>query len=199
MKKLSTCVALVRRLPLGVAAQYEEQLEDCRKYREFLDSITPLEFFEAQANKLQQRKDAMLAEWQVRAAGWHCQGGVNTLVLHRVAGAERGACALWVVHTLQAECEAVRKRKEAAMAAKAKADHDYANARTQQVRGCACFRQQEMLGALASPAITCWRVPHAWAVVAAGGGAGGARHQGGVGALERGGQGEGAPAAQPRL
>ncbi len=49
-----------------VALQYEEQLEDCRKYREFLDTITPVEFFEAQANKLQQRKDNMLAEWQVR-------------------------------------------------------------------------------------------------------------------------------------
>ncbi len=51
-----------------VTTQYEEQLEDCRKYREFLDSITPLEFFEAQAAKLQQRKDNMLAEWQVRTA-----------------------------------------------------------------------------------------------------------------------------------
>jgi hypothetical protein len=28
--------------------QYEEQLEDCRKYKEFLDSITPPEWFEAQ-------------------------------------------------------------------------------------------------------------------------------------------------------
>lgn len=32
----------------------------------------------------------------------------------------------------QAECEAVRARKEAAVAAKAQAEHDYANARTQQ-------------------------------------------------------------------
>lgn len=53
------------------------------------------EWFEAQANKLQQRKDAMLAEWQ-------------------------------------AQCEEVRKRKEAAQAMRAKAELDYANARTQQ-------------------------------------------------------------------
>ena len=38
-----------------------------RKYKEFLDGITPPEWFEAQASKLQRRKDAMIAEWQVRA------------------------------------------------------------------------------------------------------------------------------------
>lgn len=32
----------------AIHAQFEEQLEDCRKFKEFLDSITPLEFFEAQ-------------------------------------------------------------------------------------------------------------------------------------------------------
>lgn len=37
-----------------------------RKYKDFLDSITPAEWFEAQASKLQRRKDAMLAEWQAR-------------------------------------------------------------------------------------------------------------------------------------
>lgn len=91
IKRLTTATAALR----SEMNKYEEQLEDCRKYREFLDTITPVEFFEAQASKLQQRKDKMLAEWQ-------------------------------------AECEAVRKRKEAAITAKAKADHDYANARTQQ-------------------------------------------------------------------
>lgn len=39
------------------------------------------------------------------------------------------------VHGLQAKCEEVKKQKELALAAKAKAENDYANARTQQVGG----------------------------------------------------------------
>ncbi|KAJ9505614.1 hypothetical protein QJQ45_026924 [Haematococcus lacustris] len=95
IKRLTTAIAALR----SEMNKYEEQLEDCRKYREFLDGITPPEFFEAQANKLQQRKDALVAEWQ-------------------------------------ASCEAIRKRKDAALAAKSRAEHEYANARTQQ----ACAR-----------------------------------------------------------
>jgi len=91
IKRLNTAVAALR----SEMNKYEEQLEDCRKYKDFLDSITPQEWFEQQAQKLQRRKDAMMAEWQ-------------------------------------ATCEEVRKRKEVAMAAKAKAENDYANARTQQ-------------------------------------------------------------------
>jgi len=34
---------------------------------------------------------------------------------------------------MQAKCDEVRKQKELALAAKAKAENDYANARTQQV------------------------------------------------------------------
>eukprot|EP00199_Chlamydomonas_sp_CCMP681_P000248 CAMPEP_0119104450 /NCGR_PEP_ID=MMETSP1180-20130426/2658_1 /TAXON_ID=3052 ORGANISM="Chlamydomonas cf sp, Strain CCMP681" /NCGR_SAMPLE_ID=MMETSP1180 /ASSEMBLY_ACC=CAM_ASM_000741 /LENGTH=553 /DNA_ID=CAMNT_0007089215 /DNA_START=31 /DNA_END=1692 /DNA_ORIENTATION=- len=91
IKRLTTSTAALR----SEMNKFEEQLEDCRKYKEFLDAITPPEFFEAQAAKLQARKDAMLTEWQ-------------------------------------ATCEDVRKRKEAALAAKGKAEHEYANARTQQ-------------------------------------------------------------------
>ncbi|GFH17662.1 DUF4200 domain-containing protein [Haematococcus lacustris] len=83
IKRLTTAIAALR----SEMNKYEEQLEDCRKYREFLDGITPPEFFEAQANKLQQRKDALVAEWQ-------------------------------------ASCEAIRKRKDAALAAKSRAEHD---------------------------------------------------------------------------
>ncbi|GAX84003.1 hypothetical protein CEUSTIGMA_g11428.t1 [Chlamydomonas eustigma] len=60
IKRLNTSTAALR----SEMNKYEEQLEDCRKYKEFMDSITPAEFFEAQASKLQRRKDAMLAEWQ---------------------------------------------------------------------------------------------------------------------------------------
>uniref|UniRef100_A0A7S3QRV1 DUF4200 domain-containing protein n=2 Tax=Dunaliella tertiolecta TaxID=3047 RepID=A0A7S3QRV1_DUNTE len=91
IKRLTTAIAALR----SEMNKYEEQLEDCRKYKEFLDSITPPEWFEAQASKLQRRKDAMMAEWQ-------------------------------------AKCEDVRKQKELALAAKVKAENDYANARTQQ-------------------------------------------------------------------
>lgn len=91
IKRLNTAIAALR----SEMNKYEEQLEDCRKYKEFLNGITPAEWFEAQASKLQDRKDAMMAEWQ-------------------------------------AECEAVRRRKESAQAARAKAEGEYANARTQQ-------------------------------------------------------------------
>ncbi len=36
--------------------QYEEQLEECNKYKEFLTSLTPLEWFEEQAISKQQRE-----------------------------------------------------------------------------------------------------------------------------------------------
>jgi hypothetical protein len=41
-------LALTSSCPPPPLLQFEEQLEDCRKFKEFLDSITPLEFFEAQ-------------------------------------------------------------------------------------------------------------------------------------------------------
>ena len=62
IKRLNTAIAALR----SEMNKYEEQLEDCRKYKEFLDSITPLEWFEQQAAKLQRRKDAMVADWQAQ-------------------------------------------------------------------------------------------------------------------------------------
>lgn len=66
----------------------------CR-YKEFLDSVTPKEWFAAQAARQQQKRQELLAEWR-------------------------------------AECEAVKARRDAAAAARAKAEADYSNARTQQ-------------------------------------------------------------------
>lgn len=91
IKRLNTAIAALR----SELNKFEEQLDDCRKYKEFLDNITPSEWFEQQAKKQQQRKEVRLQEWQVA-------------------------------------CEDVKKRKEAAAAAKQKAESDYANARTQQ-------------------------------------------------------------------
>ncbi|KXZ43883.1 hypothetical protein GPECTOR_78g71 [Gonium pectorale] len=80
IKRLNTATAALR----SELNKYEEQLEDCRRYKEFLDSITPPEWFEQQAAKL------------------------------------------------QAQCDALKQRREAGMAAKLQAESDYANARTQQ-------------------------------------------------------------------
>lgn len=51
IKRLNTATAALR----SELNKYEEQLEDCRRYKEFLDSITPPEWFEQQAAKLQVR------------------------------------------------------------------------------------------------------------------------------------------------
>lgn len=82
IKRLTTAIAALR----SEMNKYEEQLEDCRKYKDFLDAITPPEWFEAQATKLQRRKDAMLAEWQASSVDivsrlqgcyWGCHGGYH--------------------------------------------------------------------------------------------------------------------------
>ncbi|GLC35665.1 hypothetical protein PLESTF_001662400 [Pleodorina starrii] len=62
IKRLNTATAALR----SELNKYEEQLEDCRRYKDFLDSITPPEWFEQQAAKLQRRKDALVAEWQAQ-------------------------------------------------------------------------------------------------------------------------------------
>lgn len=49
IKRLNTAIAAFR----SEMNKYEEQLEDCRKYKEFLDNITPAEWFEQLSTKLQ--------------------------------------------------------------------------------------------------------------------------------------------------
>ena len=44
IKRLNGQIAAIR----SELGKYEEQLEDCQKYREFLDQLTPIEFFEEQ-------------------------------------------------------------------------------------------------------------------------------------------------------
>ena len=75
--------------------KYEEQLEDFKKYKDFLDSITPKEWFDLQQSRREERRQDRINQWK-------------------------------------AECEAVWNKKADAVAAKAKAESDYANARTQQ-------------------------------------------------------------------
>jgi hypothetical protein len=48
IKRLNAAIAAIR----SELSKYEEQLEDCKKYKDFLDSITPPDFFEEQALKV---------------------------------------------------------------------------------------------------------------------------------------------------
>lgn len=54
----------------GQRLQYEEQLEECKKYKEFLVSLTPLEWFEeqaiAKAQRDAQRRDLASQEGELR-------------------------------------------------------------------------------------------------------------------------------------
>lgn len=91
IKRLNTVIAALR----SEMNKYEEQLEDCKKYKEFLEKITPADWAYQEAQKLQARKDARLQQWRE-------------------------------------ECDALRALKEAAQAQRNRADHEFANARTQQ-------------------------------------------------------------------
>lgn len=73
-----------------------ERVEDCHRYKAFLDSITPVEFFDDKQRKLQKRRDAIMAQWQVRRARLQSEACFenNTRVfraiaLRLVAGAAR--------------------------------------------------------------------------------------------------------------
>lgn len=62
----------IKRLNAGMATmrsqlnKYEEQVEECRRYQKFLDSITPIEWQEEQ-------KQALVARQQQRHAAWLLQ------------------------------------------------------------------------------------------------------------------------------
>lgn len=64
IKRLNTATAALR----SELNKYEEQLEDCRRYKEFLDSITPPEWFEQQAAKLQVGDTPGKLAWLQRGA-----------------------------------------------------------------------------------------------------------------------------------
>lgn len=62
IKRLNAAISTIR----SELNKYEEQLEDCRKYKAFLDSLTPAEWFEEQeelkAARRTQREENILAE-----------------------------------------------------------------------------------------------------------------------------------------
>lgn len=53
IKKLNTEMGIVR----AEVSKYEEQLEDCKKYKEFLVRLTPFEWFEEQAILKSEREE----------------------------------------------------------------------------------------------------------------------------------------------
>eukprot|EP00877_Chromochloris_zofingiensis_P008558 jgi/Chrzof1/3956/Cz13g14240.t1 len=60
IKRLNTAIAALK----SELNKQEEALEDCRRYKEFLDSVTHPEWFEAQAAKQKERRAARLRQWQ---------------------------------------------------------------------------------------------------------------------------------------
>ena len=62
IKRLNASMATIR----SQLNKYEEQVEECRRYQKFLDSVTPVEWQE-------QQKQARLARQQQRHAAWLLQ------------------------------------------------------------------------------------------------------------------------------
>lgn len=54
IKKLNAQITTIK----SEMSKFEEQLEDCRKYKNFLDKLTPVEWFEEQEEAKRQRKEA---------------------------------------------------------------------------------------------------------------------------------------------
>ena len=59
IKRLNASMATIR----SQLNKYEEQVEECKRYQKFLDSVTPVEWQE-------QQKQARLARQQQRHAAW---------------------------------------------------------------------------------------------------------------------------------
>jgi len=62
IKRLNAAITTIR----SELNKYEEQLEDCRKYKHFLDALTPPEFFKEQEDKRQARRAARRAKRQAK-------------------------------------------------------------------------------------------------------------------------------------
>lgn len=62
MKRLNANITTIR----SELNKYDEQLEDCRKYKEFLDSLTPPEFFKEQVDRRHARRAARGAQRQAK-------------------------------------------------------------------------------------------------------------------------------------
>lgn len=64
IKRLNASMATIR----SQLNKYEEQVEECRRYQKFLDSVTPVEWQE-------QQKQALAARQNQRHAAWllHCE------------------------------------------------------------------------------------------------------------------------------
>jgi len=89
IKKLNAQITQIK----SEMSKFEEQLEDCRKYKDFLDKLTPPEWFEEQAAAKQRRKE---------------EAKLYKLGLRQAALDEKAAAA---AAAIEAEAEAERARK----------------------------------------------------------------------------------------
>jgi hypothetical protein len=48
-------------------SKFEEHLDNCKKYKAFIDHLTPQEFFDEQQKRNAIRKDRKIREWEVSA------------------------------------------------------------------------------------------------------------------------------------
>lgn len=64
IKRLNAAIAAIK----SELSKYEEQLEDCKKYKDFLDNITPADFFQEQALERVRRREAQLQAWEGECA-----------------------------------------------------------------------------------------------------------------------------------
>ena len=66
IKRLNAAIATLR----SELNKYEEQLEDCRKYKQFLDYLTPSEWFEQQETNRKNLIEQRLAQYRTDLATW---------------------------------------------------------------------------------------------------------------------------------
>jgi len=88
IKKLNAQITQIK----SEMSKFEEQLEDCRKYKDFLDKLTPPEWFEEQAAAKQRRKASLRLQGSVlvAASGFASRAGRGQVVQIRFATGRSG-------------------------------------------------------------------------------------------------------------
>ncbi|WIA23525.1 hypothetical protein OEZ85_000262 [Tetradesmus obliquus] len=108
IKRLNAAIAGLR----SELNKQEEALEDCRRYKEFLDSVTPKEWFVAQAARQEQRRQEQLAAWRAECDALRAQREAAA------AARSKAEADFSNAHTQQEAEQAERAIKEATAALK---------------------------------------------------------------------------------
>jgi len=109
IKRLNGLTAVLK----SEMGKYEEQLEDCGRYRAFLDSITPVEHFEERARRVAKKRAEALGAWEAACAA------VRKEKSDAVAAKEQAEHDYEFARTQQAADRAQRAIKDSAKALKA--------------------------------------------------------------------------------